>query len=369
MPVTEDTLVQSSLQTNDSRQLAVLIVRLSAIGDVIHTLPIVDAIRQNRPEIAVDWLVEPTAAPLLRNYPGIRSLQLLPRLRLARNWYADLVAMRRLTATLRACRYDQVLDCQGLWKSAIASRLAGGKMTWGFHRRDLRERSAGWFYSRQMTQFPGGHVIERNLQMVSPLGIDPASWSGRWSFPPATTRILPRQRRPYMVLLPGAGWSSKKWPAENFRNLTAILGPQITHDFLFTGSKRERLTVEEWLPPHGDGDRCRWLDLPLAKLPALLAGADLVVGGDTGPLHLAVALDRPVVGLYGPTLPARNGPWNQLDRVLVANHICGSHGKQKNRNCQCMISIPSASVARMIVRILKMKDNGKASSKQDTEGN
>jgi lipopolysaccharide heptosyltransferase I len=296
-----------------------LIERLGSLGDIIHTLPAVHALRRAFSQAKVDWVVESKWLPLLDGNPDLNEVIALDRT----SWGALRTCVRRL----RSKKYDTVLDFQGLYKSAVLGWLSGAKERIGFDARFAREGGAARFYTKKVVP-QGAHVIEQNLSLAGEAGAGPAALSTA-EFPlriaaeaavAVEKQLAARGVRDYFVLSPGGGWASKCWPAERYghlhRRLLAL--PQ------FAGMRGvvnfgpgERKLAEAVRLVAGEPEPVL-LPLDLPQLMAMMSRAKFFVGGDTGPLHLAVALGVPVVGLYGPTDPARNGPCRAED-VVVRN--------------------------------------------------
>lgn len=283
----------------------VLVLRLSALGDVIHTIPAVVALRD---AARVTWAVEAPYRELVEVVAGAPAIPV--RLK---SWSKSLAAHRRdIADAVRALRggFDEAIDFQGLIKSAALMRLSGAKVRYGFEREAIRETPAAWFANRHVPVDTRRHVIEQNLQLAAGAGAarvgEPLSL-GAWDAYPQGGGDVERLAGA-VVLLPGAGKANKLWPVDRFRELAQRLGP----DALAVWGPGERELAEaigaRLAPPTS-----------LRQLAWLLRHARLVIGGDTGPLHLAVALGTRVVGLYGPTDPRRNGPYGQLEQCV--NHF------------------------------------------------
>ena len=301
--------------------MRVLIIRLGALGDVVHTIPVAAAIGRRFPDAAVDWAIDERCAALLDLVPGLdRRIVLRTRSR------ATMAAWAALRRVLREVPYDVALDVQGLGKSALVARLSGARRVVGFSPRFLRERCARWLYTEIADPGRPRHVVDRNLGILGALGVA----DREWAFPirvrespavDALRRRLDPTGAGCVLINPNAAWSTKRWPPERYGAVAAHVG-----------RAHGRPSVVIW----GPGDEARaaavvaasggtaTLAPPtgLVELAALLRAGALLVSGDTGPLHLAAALGTPVVGLYGPSDPARNGPWAQDDEVVSAFSDC-----------------------------------------------
>jgi heptosyltransferase-1 len=266
----------------------ILVVRLGAMGDIIHALPAVASLKQSFPGSRLTWMVEPKWAPLLEDNPFIDRIVLLRR--------DTLAGLRESWRSLRAERYDFAVDFQGLIKSSMAAAAARPSRIFGFHHTQLRERAAALFYSHK-TLSRAAHVVDRNLDLAAAAG---AATLLR-TFPLPAGR--PEGALPpgdFVLASPLAGWPAKQWPVEHYQALAARLERELGIPLVLDG------------PPGSGFAHC-------SGLPGLIHAtrrAAAVVGVDSGPLHLAAALAKPGVAIYGPTDPARNGPYGDSFRVL-----------------------------------------------------
>ena len=274
--------------------MKLLAIRLSAFGDVIHTLPAVVALREAGHEIA--WVVERPYRELVELVGGVKTIPVSMK-----RWGRHLIASRgEIRETFRRIRgFDASADFQGLLKSAMIARLSGAKTRYGFTRNVIREKGAALFVNRPVKVDESGHVVEWNLDLAR--GIDPSIGGvPEVDFTPFAEEFEGDFDNK-IVLLPGAGKANKLWPAERFRDLARLLGD----DVIVAWGPRERQLAESIGAPVTP-------ETTLRQLAHLLRRARLVAGGDTGPLHLAAALQTPVVGIFGPTSPVRNGPYGQI---------------------------------------------------------
>ncbi|MEA2488437.1 MAG: heptosyltransferase [Acidobacteriota bacterium] len=289
--------------TDASRRL--LVLRLSALGDVIHTIPAVVALRQALPGTTISWAVEEPYRELVELVAGVETIPV----RMKRWGRAPLASRKDAGAALRAIRRaDASVDFQGLIKSAALGWLSGASTRYGFARAAIREKPALLFINRQIPVDPAKHVVEQNLQLAAGIAGTLPPVHPEWDRFPADPEHKLAACRGAIVFLPGAGKPNKLWPIERFRQLAAALKrPVVT-----VWGPAERALAEAIGAPMAPPTNLR-------ELAFALRHAALVIGGDTGPLHLAAALGTKVVGLYGPTDPHRNGPYGQLDRCVVAS--------------------------------------------------
>lgn len=290
------------------------LVRLSAIGDVVHTLPALAALHRRGWETG--WIVEPPARPLLEGNPGLSRLWPAPPAR-PFAWGAAY----RVLAGLRAKEYDVALDFQGLWKSAAWARLSGAGRVIGLSREWRREPGSSVLLGEAAALPPGiDHVIDENLALLRPLGIDEV---GAREFPlPSTEAEREAIDRalaaiglgPFAILNPGGGWPEKLWPAERFGALARGLRDRGLPSLVTWGPGEESLA--DRVAAASEGAARRAFPTTLRQYVELARRARLVVAADTGPLHLACAVGSPVVALFGPTDPARNGPFSPRDVIV-----------------------------------------------------
>lgn len=317
-----------------------LVVRLSAIGDVVHVLPAAAALRAHGWDVG--WVVEPAARPLLESDPMLAHLTPVPSARRFRVGPA-----RAAVTALRAHGYDVALDFQGLWKSAAWARLSGARRVIGWSRRWRREPMSA-VLAREQVELPPGvtHVIDENLALLRPLGIEAV---GRREFalarPGAEANAVAGLLQhagvaedELVILNPGGGWPEKLWPAASFGALARLLRDGGLRPVVSWGPGEEPLADRVVAASGGAAVRCFPTTLP--GFVELARRARLVVAGDTGPLHLACAVGTPVVALFGPTDPARNGPFSPDDRVLRAPSRNGRSDRFR---------VPSAAMAEIAV--------------------
>ena len=303
-----------------------LIVRLSAIGDVIHTLPALMDLRSAFPESEVDWLVEPACAALLENSGAVDRVIAVP----TKEWRkAPLSAATWKDAAgtirqLRRRRYTAALDFQGLLKSAAAARLSGASEVLGIGSTDLRESSAQIFYDRQAAPAGNVHRIETNRALLSLLGVSragPARYPAKlWSQADElrVSSLLQAIPEDFVVLNPGAGWKTKRWPADRYGELARRIHARSGHAVVCTwGPGEENLLAD--LQRAASPAPIAPLRLSITEFACLIRHARMFVGGDTGPMHIAAAYRVPILTIFGPTTVEQNGPYQAPH--AVAQHI------------------------------------------------
>ncbi|HEX9188097.1 MAG TPA: glycosyltransferase family 9 protein [Vicinamibacteria bacterium] len=293
--------------------MRVLLVRLSSIGDVVHTLPALAALHRHGWE--ADWLVEPPSRVLLDLNPLLAQAQAAPS-RKAFGWGRAAATVR----ALRGRRYDAAVDFQGLWKSAAWARLSGARRVIGWEGGSRREPSSRVLIGEAVARTGGGHVIDKNLALLRPLGIEAV---GLREFPlPLSAESVARvdaglaglAAEELALLNPGGGWASKLWPAERLGELARGLRALGLLPLVSWGPGEEALA--DRVVAASGGTAVRSFPTTLLDYVEIARRARLVVAADTGPLHLACAVGTPVVALFGPTDPARNGPFAAEDVVI-----------------------------------------------------
>ena len=292
------------------------------MGDIIHSLPAVSALRASFPSAMIGWVIEERWAALLSTpqarfaargpgKPLVDILHVVNTRAWRTAWLSD-ETWREIKDTitgLRAAKYDVSIDIQGAIKSAVLGRFARPQRRFGFAQ--PWESAATMFYSHQV-QATGAHIVDRNLSLAeaagatakseNPFPIPVDSIAEQW----ADALLQQLGVRAFAILNPGAGWGSKCWPAERFGEVAKRLATREIASVINFGPGEEPLAAAVEKASGGTAQR---LSCTLAELIALTRRATLFIGGDTGPLHLAVALDTPSVALFGPTDPARNGPY------------------------------------------------------------
>lgn len=330
----------------------ILIVRLGSLGDIVHALPVAAALRDAYPAARIDWLVDARHDAFLSLVPTIDT-RIVWRAK-GSGWYGSIDVIRGM----RAARYDAALDLQGLLKSAVLARASGATRVIGFSARDLREPAARWLYRETVDPAGARHVVEKNLSMARALGGADAPWSFPIRVParpgwPEVWRLLGTDAGGRFALLnPGAAWPNKRWPPERFGRVAAHLRKRHGLQSLTVWGPGERdLAVD--VRRASNGAAFVTPKTSVGDLVALAARATIMVAGDTGPLHVAAAVGTPIVGLFGPTNPARNGPWAAADVVVSRVDACRCHHK---RACQidrwCLADIAVSEVEAAVDRRL-----------------
>lgn len=288
------------------REERFLVVRLTALGDILHTVPAVAALRKAHPKARIDWVVERKWAPVLEGSPALNEVIPFER----RSLFGVVECVERL----RENRYTCAIDFQGLYKSSLLAALSGAPRRIGFDRAWAREEGATMFYTERVAA-TGRHVAELNYSLAEQAG---AARPLAPEYPlrvPAGGAASVRSRLQdlgvsgaYAVVGPGASWRAKCWPPERFGEVCRELETKQGLRVVVIHGPAEKSVAEEVLRAAAPA-RPTLLSTTIEELMGLLAHARCLIAVDSGPLHLAAALGTPVVGLYGPTDPARNGPF------------------------------------------------------------
>ncbi|MGD0271510.1 MAG: glycosyltransferase family 9 protein [Candidatus Sulfotelmatobacter sp.] len=323
-----------------------LIVRLSAMGDVIHTLPAVHVLRDAFPQAHIGWLIEERWSELLcapgasRRGPRSALRPLVDEVHTVnlKAWGRSPFSLSTLqrAATVwndvRGARYGLAVDLQGAMRSALLARFSRARVVYGAA--EPRESPASLWYTRKVIA-RGRHVVEQNLSVAQAvfereLASRPPDISCDFPRDPqAEERIVHRLAElgigNFAVLNPGAGWGAKRWPAERYGEVARKLAEQGVQSILNYGPGEEELVRAAEV---ASGGTAKAMTCTISELIALTRRARLFIGGDTGPLHLAAALQVPVVAIFGPTDPARNGPYGARSIVLRSPQSITSHARR-----------------------------------------
>lgn len=348
-----------------------LIVRLGAMGDVLHALPAVAMLRRALPEAWIGWVIERRWRELLCapevELAGSRSAgrPLVDEVHLAdtRLWRKHPLGAetrREFQAAIRGMRaqeYDAALDLQGAIKSAVLAKLSGAQRTLGF--RHPREAVARWLYN-SVADGRAVHVIEQNVELVQrwleEIGLSratPTLQAGAALLPrdkaseawlEETLKAMGLERRAIAILNPGAGWGAKQWAASRYGELARALGARGLRSVVNYGPGEESLAREAMAASAGQAVA---LSCSLSELLALARRSALFVGGDTGPMHLAAMLGVKTVALFGPTDPARNGPYWAGTRVLRDPASVTSYSHKRSEDP----GLEKLTVARVLAEI------------------
>lgn len=335
----------------------ILLVRTGALGDVVHSLPAVAALRRGLPEARLAWLVEERHAPLLEDLPGLDAV--LPvRLDAWRRrplhpgtWSQVAGAARRL----RRFRPEVAIDLMGNHKAGVLAVLSGAPVRIGFARRFRREPSSAVWINRPVVP-EGRHAVDRALSLVAAVGGAPeppdfGAGALLARAPQVARELLAADPGPWVLIHPGAGWGNKRYPAHWWGEVAGELGRVHGIEVRVASGPGEAGLGEA--VERASGGRAAHLHAPsLYFLAAVLRRARLVLAGDTGPLHLAHALGAPVLAVMGPTDPAVTGPFRAPERALWHRLPCSFCHRRFDSPKACLLSIPPELVVERALKLL-----------------
>jgi heptosyltransferase-1 len=362
----------------------ILLIKLSAMGDVVQTLPVLNKLRRRYPKARIDWLVTPPTDELLRYNPAITEVIEFSRDEWAKPWrLAPFASAAQLIALLRAAEYDLVIDLQGQLRSAIFAFASGAPVRIGFDKpradvwkaspRKISDeakkhawqgaREGSWLaYTHHLQVLTLDiHPVERYLGVGPMLGLDDDAPDFSFPIPPeATTRIdalldyYDIAKAKLIVIAPGTNWGTKQWRSDGFAEVARYFRKNSCAVALI-GSDRERETCEA-VVRLAPGAVNLAGETTLSELAALIRRASICVTNDSGPMHLAVALDRPVVSLFGPTDPVWAGPYHRDGAVLRVDLPCSPCYLRRLSECPnghaCMQNVSAAAVIERVDGIL-----------------
>lgn len=338
----------------------ILIIKLSAIGDVVHALPVAHALKQAYPDARITWIVEKPAYDLLTNNPNIDEVIIFdkPKFKSFSGFISHAPGFIR---HLRAGKFDLVLDLQGLFKSGMISLLSGAKTRLVYE--NTREGSQ-LLSNRVVGAYSQGHVVDRYLDVVRFLGCQVDKPAFNIVITPEekdlTRRIAVQAgldiKMPYVVLALGANWPNKIWPFVHFAELSNKIYDDGRIPVMIGGPGdkvlADQISTMTKIPP---------IDLTgktnLKQLAYIIQQSQVFVGGDTGPMHLSAAVGTPTVALMGPTDPTRNGPYGQGHKVIVVARDCaGCWQRSCPKNLDCLDIITADHVYSKVIELLERRD-------------
>jgi heptosyltransferase-1 len=342
----------SSLENCSPRRLA--LIKPSALGDIMHSLPVLTALRRRFPGAHITWVVNRLYEPLLSQHPDLNATLGFDRQRIRAGWLAGAWSFARFLRQLREQRFDLVIDLQGLLRTGIMSLATGAKRRIGLA--SARE-GARWFYSDLVNDGAGAtHAVDRYWRVVEALGAATEEKQFRLPVDELSRRWLHRDLegcpRPWLAVGVGSRWRTKRWPPEHFAALARKALERFGGTALFVGAPDEVEPAKKaaGLVPGSVRNLTGATSLP--QLAALLSEADVMLANDTGPLHLAVALGRPVVAPYTCTVARRTGPYGQENRAVETAVWCrGSYLKECAR-LECMAELTPARLWPALEEVL-----------------
>ena len=338
--------------------MKILIVRLGALGDIVHAVPVAVALRRAYPDAQIDWVVSAKHREILDLVPVLNQRIVVND----RGRSSGGVSMTAAIRQLRRQHYDVAIDLQGLMKSAVIARLSGATRVLGFNARYARESFASAFYGESYD--PGGdgmyapsetrHVVEINLGMLSLLGVKPgpAEFQLHVKASPAVAQVIQQAGGAFALLNTGAAWPNKRWPAARLGELARRLREQRGLASIVLWGPGERSLADEVVSTAA-GAAILAPQTTIADIAALASAASVMVSGDTGPTHIGSAVGTPLVGIYGPTRPERNGPLGADDESVSRATVCVCHHlRECRRERMCLLDIDVQEVFDAVDRRL-----------------
>jgi lipopolysaccharide heptosyltransferase I len=337
-----------------------LIIRLSSLGDIIHTLPAFSALREKNPEAKIAWIIEENGKEILDLVPGIDNIIVANtkgwKVTSSKSW-SEFKHLRKIIRN----RNQTSLDFQGLAKSGVVSYLSRAKRRLGFHRKNLKEPIASLFYTDQLEEVSETiHVIQKNLKLLSLIGIEADEFNFPISIPDIHHQTIRKilfdlgytDSQKLIILNVGAAWVTKRWNSKKWVKLINLLKTN-SHDlfFLLLWGNEEEKKIANFI--HEETSIGVAPFLTLTEVIALIKRADLVVSGDTFALQAACAFSTPVVGIFGPTTPRRNGPFSPNDRVAFHEMECSHCYKKRCETAECIEKITPEEVHDLFLEVLK----------------
>lgn len=341
----------------------ILIIRLSSLGDIIHTLPAFSALREKRPKAEIVWIVEENGREILELLPGIDRIIVAKtkewKITSPKSWSE----FKNLRKNIRN-RDQTAIDFQGLVKSGVVSFLSQAKRRVGFHRKNLKEPIASIFYTDQLDEVSEKiHVIKKNLSLLSLLGIEVEEFNFPLVIPDTNLRSIEKMledlgnqdSQKLVILNVGAAWVTKRWAPERWVELILSLNTD-RNDlfFLLLWGNEEEKGIADHIYKKTAVSLVPFLNIK--DVFALIKKADLVVSGDTFALQAACALSTPVVGIFGPTTPSRNGPFSPSDRVAFHDMECSHCYRRTCETSACLEKITTEEVQGLCLEVLECDD-------------
>jgi lipopolysaccharide heptosyltransferase I len=353
----------------------ILIVKPSSLGDVVDALPVLYGLRRRFPEANIDWLISSGLAPLLRGNTLLHEVVEFDRRRFGRLLTRPRAALAffRFLRELRSRRYDLVIDLQGLFRSGFLTFATGAPQRLGFG----NAREAAWiFYNRRMNRDPlVEHAVDRNYQVADWLGFDGDSVCFSLELPASARsealalfeeHCIDSDRDRVLAVVPGAQWDTKRWPPDRFAALIGEIKARSESRVVLLGGTSERALCQKIAADSGANPVNLSGRTSLLGLAAVLERSSVVLCHDSGAMHLAVALGRPLVCLSGPTNPRRTGPYGRLHDVVRLDLECSPCYLRRLRQCRfshrCMQEL-SVEVVLREVRA-RLHDGGAAREKE-----
>jgi len=329
----------------------ILIVRLSAIGDCILSVPVLNSIRRNFPDARIGWVIEPASSQLIRGHSALDDMFIV-----SKRAFKSPHELWTLVAKLRKWKPDITLDLQGLTKSSLIAWLSGAKSRLGFHRDNFEGREMSCFLNNQLYSPESLHIVDRNLELLRLLGVNDSKVSfdlpeqaSDSIFAERTVSSLRLEGR-FSIINAGAGWVSKIWPSDRYASIAKHLGTHWGMRSLVLWSGEQEKFAAEQVVAGSNGFSTLAPETTLSQLGSLIRRASLFVGSDTGPMHLSVAIGTPTIGLIGPMPIERVCPYGRNNVGIQSIRLL--KGSNRKTECVPMQSISTDEVQQACNRIM-----------------
>ena len=319
----------------------ILIVKPSSLGDIVHSLPFLNAIKTRFPNSPIHWVVAKGFEGLLDGHPMIDRLWVINKdtWKKIKNVKGTISELKTLSQDLKKEKYDLVIDLQGLLRSGMITAATGARLRIGF--KEAREGSR-FFYTHKIEGGKDIHAVDRYLKIAAFLGCDSTDIS--FPFPPSEVPSSFHVNKDYAVIVPGARWKTKRWPEEEFGQLTARLPLQS----VIVGSAADKY-ISGLIVSLSQGKALSLAGkTSLKELIGIMRDAKFVVSNDSGPMHIAAALGIPVFAIFGPTDPARTGPYGTTHTIIKSDAPCAPCFRRTCDDGQCLKSVSADKVFEII---------------------
>lgn len=335
----------------------ILIVKPSSLGDIIHSLPLLDAIKHCFPEAEIHWVVARGFEGILEGHPMINRLWVIDKSgwKKLTNISHTILDFKALSNELKKERFDMAIDLQGLLRSGLISKASGAKVRIGLKGYKEAREGSFLFHTDRVSVGKGiVHAVDRYLSVADYLGCE----RGETAFPlPPSSEVSEHlkavMKDPYAVFVPGARWPTKRWPPEYFGELAEIIKNNTSIGSLVVGSRDDE-EIGRMIEESSGGSAVSIAGRSsLKELVEVIRNARAVISTDSGPMHIASALGVPIVAIFGPTSPERTGPYGKNNIVIRSTLKCASCLKRRCDNFMCMSSIEPKEVADAALRFLR----------------
>jgi len=316
-----------------------LVIKPSSLGDIIHSLPFLNAFRKRYPDSTVHWAVFKGLEGILKGHPMIDRLVVIDKGRF-RNPLNVVKSVLALRAELRSEAFDIAVDLQGLLRSGVMAAMSSAPVRAGFS--DAREGSP-FFYTNVIEGGKDIHAVDRYLRIAAMLDCDTSTIE----FPMVHDDCKPPFDGDYAVIVPGARWATKQWPAEYFGSLASILPVRS----VVVGSNGD-MRAGDTVVSRSDGKAVNMAGkTTLRELSGLIMKARYVITNDTGPMHIAAAYNVPVIAIFGPTNPVNTGPYGSIHKILTPDIPCAPCYRRNCSDLRCMTLISPERVYQSVLSL------------------